>query len=78
METEEIKKYREKYEKDRKYREEHEDLFPWFGYFQFGFHNMNYYSEEEVQEMVKFYHLKKIGDRYERYGRQPITIMPRK
>jgi hypothetical protein len=38
---------------------------------------MNYYSEEEVQEMVKFYRLKKIGDKYERYGRQPITIMPR-
>lgn len=67
----------EEYEEDKKYRSEHPKLFPWFVYWAFGWHNMGYYSDEEVNEFVKFYHLKKIGDKYERYGRQPITIIRR-
>ena len=40
--------------------------------------NMTYCSEDELREYIKFYKLKQIGDKWERFGRQPITIMPRK
>lgn len=75
--SEEYEQFKAEYEADQKYRQEHTELFPYFAYFQFGWHNMRYISEEELTEFIKFYHLKKIGDRWERYGRQPITIMKR-
>ncbi len=73
----EYQKFKADYEKDQQFRKDNPDKFPYFAYFQFGFHNMTYCSEDELQEYIKFYKLKKIGDKWERFGRQPITIMPR-
>lgn len=76
--SEEYKAFREEYEAKGKERRDNPDKYPYFAYFQFGFHNMTYLSEEEVKEAVKFYHLKSdYKGGYFRYGRQPITIMKR-
>lgn len=77
--SEEYKAFREEYEAKEQKRHDNPDKYPYFAYFQFGFHNMTYLSEEEVKEAVKFYHLKSdYKGGYFRYGRQPITILLRK
>jgi hypothetical protein len=77
--SEEYKSLREEYEAKEKERRDNLDKYPYFAYFQFVFHNVTYLSEEEVKKAVKFYHLKSdYKGGYFRYGRQPITILPRK
>lgn len=65
------------YEADKKERENNKEKYPWFAYFQFGWHNITYLTDAEMKEAVEFYHLKLIGDKWERLGTQPITIMKR-
>lgn len=78
-ESEEYKRIRAEYEAKQKERRDNPDRYPYFVYFQFGYHHMTYMSEEEVQSAVKFYHLHSDGHGgYERIGRQPIFILPRK
>jgi hypothetical protein len=77
--SEEYKKFCAEYETKEKERKDNLDKYPYFAYFQFGFHRMTYMSEDEVKEAVKFYHLKSdFRGGYFRGGRQPIDIMPRK
>ncbi len=77
--SEEYKQLKEKHDDDQEYRERHPKEYPWFAYYQYGFHRMTYLTDEEVAEEVKFYKLKSDGKGgYFRFGRQPITIMPRK
>lgn len=76
--SEEHKQYKSEYEAKEKERKDNPNKYPWFAYYQYGFHHMTYLSDKEVEENVKFYHLSKIGENWVRYGRQPITIMPRK
>ena len=77
--SEEYKQFCAEYEAKEKERRENPDKYPYFAYFQFGFHRMTYMTEDEVKEAVKFYHLKSdYKGGYFRYGRQPIDIMPRK
>jgi len=80
--SEEYKKLKAEYEAKEQYRKDHPEEYPWFAYFQFGFHNMTYLSDEEVQDAVKFYRLYETHSEdgkkeYIRYGRQPITIIER-
>ena len=76
---EEYKALREEYEAEGKERHDNPDKYPYVAYFSFGFHRMTYFSEEEVKEAVKLYHLKSdYKGGYFRYGWQPITILPRK
>lgn len=75
--SDEYKRFAAEFEADRKRRKEDYVKYPWFVYKCYGFHDMTYYTDEEVQGAVKFYHLWKSGDGYERAGRQPIYIMPR-
>ena len=66
------------YQADKKNRQDHPEKYPWFAYFQYGWHNMTYMTDEEVEEAVKFYRLKSdCKGGWFRYGRQPITIMKR-
>lgn len=77
--SEEYLQFKAEYEADQKKRRDNPDKYPYFAYYQFGFHRMTYLTEEEVKADVKFYKLKpdyKGG--YFRYGRQPITITLRK
>lgn len=77
--SEEYKQYKAEYEAKEKERKDNPDKYPWFAYYQYGFHRMTYLTDEEVTEEVKFYKLKSDGKGgYFRYGRQPIMIMPRK
>ena len=79
IDSEEYKALREEYEAEEKERHDNPDKYPYFVQFQFGFHRMTYFSEEEVKEAVKFYHLKSdYKGGYFRHGWQPITILPRK
>ena len=74
----EYKKIKAEHEARQEYRRKHPDLFPWWAYFQFGWHNMTYLTDEECKDAVKFYHLwpdRKGG--FYRVGRQPIFIMRR-
>lgn len=78
----EHKDFKQKYEEEQKYRRDHPKEYPWFVYHQYGFHRQQYLSEEEAQEEIAFYKLKPYtqekGDTaYERFGRQPITLMRR-
>lgn len=77
--SEEYKQFCAEYEAKQKERRDNPGKYPYFAYFQFGFHRMAYMSEDEVKEAIKFYHLK---DNYKggwfRLGRQPIDILPRK
>lgn len=76
--SEEYKQFCSEYEAKEKERKDNPNTYPYFAYFQFGFHRMTYLSEEEVKDAVKFYHLKSdYKGGYFRYGRQPITILPR-
>lgn len=77
--SEEYKQFKAEYEAKEEYKRNHPAEYPYWAYFQFGYHRMTYMTESEVKDAVKFYHLKpdyKGG--YFRYGRQPITIMLRK
>ena len=77
--SEEYKQFAAEYNAKEKERADNPKEYPFWAYFQFGFHRMTYMTEAEVEDAVKFYHLKpdyKGG--YFRYGRQPITIIPRK
>lgn len=77
--SEEYKQFCAEYETKQKERRDNPDKYPYFAYYQFGFHRMTYLSEEEVKEEVKFYHLKSdCKGGYFRLGRQPISILPRK
>ena len=74
----EYQKFKAEYEAKEKYRRDHPDEYPWFAYFQFGFHRMTYLSDAEKDEDVEFYHLRDMHDgSFARYGRQPITITRR-
>ena len=75
----EYKQFRAEYEAKQKERRDNPNKYPYFVYFQFGYHIMTYFTEEEAQEAVKFYRLfsdSKGG--FFRNGRQPIFIVPRK
>ena len=77
--SEEYKRFCAEYEAKEKERKDNPDKYPYFAYYQFGFHRMTYMSGDEVKEAVKFYHLKSdLKGGYFRCGRQPINIMPRK
>lgn len=77
--SEEYKQLKSEYEAEQEERKNNPDKYPYFAYFQFGFHRMTYMTESEVEDAVKFYHLKSdYKGGYFRYGRQPITIIPRK
>ena len=74
----EYKAFAKEYEAKEKERKDNPDKYPYFVYFQFGFHQMTYYTEDEVKEAVEFYKLKQDGKgEYFRYGRQPIFITRR-
>lgn len=76
MTHEEYKKW---YETQQQYKKDHPDEYPYFCYFQFGFHGMTWITEEELKEFIYFYHLKPDGKGgYFRRGIQPITILPRR
>lgn len=63
---------------EKEYMKTHPEEYPYFVYYAFGFHNITYCTEDELKELVKVYRLTKIGEQWMRFGRQPITIMPRK
>ena len=62
---------------EKEYMKTHPGEYPYIIYYAFGFHNMTYCTEAELKDLVKAYHLIKIGDQWQRFGRQPITIMRR-
>lgn len=62
---------------DHEERKANRVKYPWFAYFQYGWHTMTYLSDAEVEEAKKFYHLHKTGEAWECSGRQPIIILPR-
>ena len=68
---------KEEYESEREKRRRDPDNYPWFVYHMFGYHNMDYLSEKEAKETIKFYHLQKNRDKWIRNGRQPIYLMKR-
>lgn len=75
----EYNRFRAEYEAKQKERRDNPDKYPYFAYFQFGYHRMTYMTGDEVQDAVRFYHLfsdSKGG--FFRNGRQPIFIVPRK
>ena len=74
----EYQKMKADYEDKLKYKHDHPEEYPWFVYFQYGWHNMTYMTDEEVKDAVKFYHLHGDENGYHRLGRQPIFILPRK
>lgn len=73
----EFAEFKRQYEEKERYKKEHPTEYPWFIYYQFGFHNMTYLTDEEAQEAIKFYRLYRSGDSYVRFGRQPIQLMRR-
>lgn len=74
----EYQKLKAEYEAKEQYKKDHPEEYPWFAYFQYGWHNMTYMTDAEVDDAVKFYRLHSDGNGgYERFGRQPIVIMPR-
>lgn len=75
----EYQRFKAEYEAKEKYKQDHPEEFPWFVYFQFGWHNMTYLTDREKDDAVKFYKL--YGDDahgYQRHGRQPIFITRRR
>lgn len=76
--SKEYKQFCAEYEAKEKERKNNPDKYPYFAYFQFGFHRMTYITKEELKEAIRFYRLKSdCKGGYFRYGRQPITILPR-
>lgn len=55
--------------------------YPWMIYWSFGWHDMQYLTDEEAKDLIKSYRLTKIvvegKEMFVRYSRQPITIMRR-
>lgn len=77
--SKEYKDFANKYMAEKEYRRTHPEEYPWWVYYQFGWHNMDYMTDEQKDEAVKFYKLFEHKDNegnpsYERYGRQPIFI----
>ena len=67
--------YKKEYEAKLAYRRNHPNEYPYFVYFQFGWHRMDFITEEEKDECVKFYKLYSYGEGgWCRVGRQPIFI----
>jgi hypothetical protein len=78
----EHKKFKAEYEAKERYKKEHPEEYPWWAYFQYGWHNITHLTDEEMREVVEFYHLieghTEDGRRkFFRFGRQPITIIRR-
>ena len=74
----EYQRLKAEHEAKEKYKHDHPEEYPWFIYYQFGWHNMTYITDNEKDQAVKFYHLHgsdELG--YCRYGRQPIFITRR-
>ena len=69
--------FKDSYLAEKQYRQEHPEIYPYFGYFMYGWHNMDNFTEEEAEELAKFYHMWKTKDGWERAGRQPIIIRRR-
>ena len=67
----------------KKYITDRKDVtqYPWMIYWSFGWHDMQYLTDEEAKDLIKSYRLTKIvvegKEMFVRYGRQPITIMRR-
>lgn len=75
----EYQRFKAEYEAKEKYKQDHPEEFPWFVYFQFGWHNMTYLTDREKDDAVKFY--RPYGDDahgYQRHGRHPIFITRRR
>ena len=78
--SEEYRKFKADYEAKKAYRRKHPEIYPWFVYYCYGWHEMTYLSDEEKDRTVKFYRLweDKTDDgktEYHRGGRQPIYIV---
>lgn len=74
----EYQKFKMEYEAEEKYRHDHPEEYPWFVYYQFGWHTMTYLTDHEKDQAVRFYHLYGTDKKgYSRYGRSPIFIMHR-
>lgn len=79
--SKEHEEYKRKYEKERERRKNNPQEYPWFTYHSYGFHRMDYISDAEKDEEVKFYKgmIEITDDKghkgWIRYGRQPINIM---
>lgn len=72
--------YKAAYNAERERRRKDPVDYPWFTYHMYGWHRMDYISEEEKNEEVKTYRLMEYTDEYgkkgyKRYGRQPIQIV---
>lgn len=75
----EYQKFKAEYESKEKYKHDHPEEYPWFVYYQFGWHTMTYMTDEEKEQAVKFYHLLGSDEKgYQKFGRQPIFITRRK
>ena len=68
---------REEYETEQDRRRKDPENYPWFMYQMFGWHNMQFLSDKEANETIKFYHLQKHKDTWVRNGRQPIYMTRR-
>lgn len=68
---------REEYDAEQEKRRNNPDQYPWFIYKMFGWHQMEYLSDAEAKESIRFYHLFKDRDTWIRTGRQPIYLKRR-
>lgn len=72
--------YKAAYNAKRERRRNDPEKYPWFTYHMYGWHRMDYISEEEKDDAVSFYRgMVEFTDGgghkgWQRYGRQPITI----
>ena len=79
--SEEYKRMKAEYEAEDERRKNNPKDYPWFMYQQFGWHMMKYISDAEKDDAIGFYKGMfeskdtKGHPKYERFGRQPITIM---
>ena len=77
--SQDYKDFIAKYEAEQEERRNNPEKYPYFLCSGYGFQSLAYLTEKEVKEEVKFYNLKSDGKGgYFRYGRQAITIVPRK
>lgn len=73
--------YKRAYEAERERRRNNPEEYPYFIYCMFGFHRMDYISEEEKNDAISFYkgmieYTDEKGHKgWKRYGRQPIQIV---
>ena len=65
------------YEAEQARRRENKEEYPYFVYMMFGWHNMQYLSEDEAKETIRFYRLQKHKDTWIRNGKQPIYLARR-